>query len=126
MDGDIVGAPTCGAVAGGQDGTPGMAALERIGEVAIRPFDDPEAAFIALNERAIDAVVCDLVTAARRVRAPEAAGPPVKIVGDPLTEELYGIVLPQGDVDQLERVNVALDAIRVAGLSRELADTWLR
>jgi ABC-type amino acid transport substrate-binding protein len=64
--------------------------------------------------------------AARHVKAPEGEGPRLRIAGEPLTEEPYGIVLRKGEPVLLERINVGLRVVRESGQEQALVERWLR
>ena len=115
-----------GRIAGVQAGTPGVEAVERIGDVDIRLYDDIVPAFEDLAVRRLSAVVCDLPTAARYVKASEGEGLRLRIVGEPLTEELYGIVLRKDELPLFDRVNIGLRLVRESGHEQALVERWLR
>lgn len=67
-----------------------------------------------LQSGQVDAVTTDDIILAGLAAADEYAGE-FKVVGNPFTEEPYGVGLPEGDVETCEAVNAALEKLRADG-----------
>jgi polar amino acid transport system substrate-binding protein len=50
----------------------------------------------------------------------------LKIVGEPFTEEFYGIAVKKGNTEILELINKGLAEVLASDLPEQLADKWLR
>jgi ABC-type amino acid transport substrate-binding protein len=50
----------------------------------------------------------------------------LEIVGEPFTDEQYGIVVQKGDAETLAMINEGLDAVQDKGLVEEFENEWLR
>jgi ABC-type amino acid transport substrate-binding protein len=102
------------------------AAAMRIGELELLFYDDLDRAFEELAVGRLDAVICGLPIAARYVKRPAEEAPRLRIVGEPLQEELYGIPVRHDRLELLERISRGLHRVRELGLERELVESWLR
>lgn len=83
-------------------------------------YDDFEQATKALVNEEVDALFTDLPSG----KGITLANPTLKIASDPFTNEYYGIVFRKED-PILEKVNQALDSIRVKGFLTDLKQKWL-
>jgi len=68
----------------------------------------------------IDAIITDLPSAQGIV----GSNPTLKIASDPFTNDYYGIVFRKND-PEAQKVNNALDSLRVRGYLTELKHKWL-
>jgi polar amino acid transport system substrate-binding protein len=70
----------------------------------------------------IDAVICDTPIAENYVKKNTAT---LKIVGDAMTTEDYGIAVAKGKDDLLAKINAGLKAVQNEGLIDQLVAKWL-
>jgi ABC-type transport system substrate-binding protein len=111
-----------GKKVGVQLGTTGdIWATENTGAEVMR-YDEVTMAFQALANGDVDAVLNDGPTSADIIRAnPEMNA---TLVGEPFTDELYGIAVNQEQTDLLAAINEGLAAIRADGTYDEIYDRW--
>ena len=74
----------------------------------------------------VDGVVCDSPVAADYVLQNENYQGALKIVGEPFTEEYYGIAVQKGNTELLNKINTGLKKVIESGKRDELIDKWLR
>lgn len=111
---------------GVQQGTTGDFAVEEIAAIDRRAYDDVGLAIEDLANGNIDAVVCDSVTAVDFAVANENYSEKLKILGEPFTEEQYGIAVSKVNEDLLALLNTGLAQILADGTQAELVNKWLR
>lgn len=105
-----------------QIGTTGDLKISEVEGVNIQRFNTIVDAFMELKNGRADAVFNDLPVAQDYVNK----GEPVKIVGEPLTEEFYGIAIKKGNTELLEKVNAALQSLKDSGKYQEIYDKWFK
>jgi len=111
-----------GVKVGVQLGTTGDIWLTENTTADVQRFDENPLAIQALASGDVDAVVADSPTLADILRQnPELN---LKIVGEPFTEELYGIAIRKGQDDLVARINAALAEIRADGTYDAIYNTW--
>lgn len=104
---------TAGVKVGVQLGTTGDIWLTDNTKADVKRFDENPLAMQALSSGDVDAVVGDSVTIADIVtKNPELK---IKIVGEPFTDELYGIAIRQGQPELVAKINKALADIKADG-----------
>jgi len=110
-----------GKVIAVQLGTTGdLEVSEMKGIKEIKRFDTIPEAFIALQNRQVAAVVNDLpVTKAYIKEHPE-----VKVVGEALTIEQYGIAFRKADTKLMEKINEALIELKQEGTYDKIYAKW--
>lgn len=119
---DITGPETlAGKRVGVQTGTTGDDYAQSINGSIVVGYDDIPLAFVALMTNQIDAVICDDPVAYGYVDKYDT----LKTVGEPLTTEEYGIAVPKGKEDLLEKINTALEELLDEGIIEELTQEWL-
>jgi polar amino acid transport system substrate-binding protein len=102
-----------GMKVGVQGGTTGDIWLTDNTEVEVLRFDENPLAVQALAAGDVDAVVADFPTLADILKQnPELD---LKMVGEPFTEELYGIAIRQRQDELKESINAALTSLREDG-----------
>jgi polar amino acid transport system substrate-binding protein len=84
-------------------------------------YDEIGMAFVALMAHQIDAVICDTPVASGYVDKYDI----LKTVGEVLTTEQYGIAVPKGKEELLDKINTALDALLAEGIIDQLTAKWL-
>jgi len=110
-----------GMSVGVQTGTTGDYEAQDIPGVTVVGYDEIGLAFVALMTAQIDAVVCDTPVAYGYVDKYDT----LKTVGEVLTTEEYGIAVPKGKEDLLEKINTALGELLAEGIIEQLTATWL-
>jgi polar amino acid transport system substrate-binding protein len=119
VDGDIqsIDDVTSDHVVGAQDGTTGETYASENTDAEVRPFPEIDDAYNALTGGQVDAVFNDLPSTATVV----SANPDFEIAETFPTEELYGIVFPEGtDPALLDAVNEALATLKENGTLDDL------
>lgn len=104
-----------------QIGTTGAEMANGVEGATVTEFD---AAPLALQELAngnVDAVVNDAPATLDAIATGNIPG--IKVVGELLTEEFYGIALPKGS-ENVEAINTALAEIKADGTYAELYKKW--
>ena len=108
---------------GVQSGTTGdIYASEEIDGVEVVRYDEITLAFQALVNGDVDAIVNDGPTSADIISKNPDMG--VVLVGDPLSEEFYGIAVQPDQPELLDAVNAALEEIIADGTYAELYEEW--
>lgn len=115
-----------GKTAGAQIGTTGAMEIEKAEAVSGKEYDELGFAIEDLINGNIEGVVCDSPIAADFVLTNGAYVGKLKIVGEPFTEELYGIAVKKGNADSLALINKGLKIVIESGKQEELIDKWLR
>ena len=110
-----------GKSVGVQTGTTGDDTATSINGTDVQRYDEIGLAFTALMTDQIDAVIVDTPVAYGYVATYDI----LKTVGEVLTAEEYGIAVPKGKEDLLEKINTALDALLAEGIIDQLSEKWL-
>lgn len=112
-----------GKTAGGQVGTTGIIEIEKIEGCTPKSYDQVDQAFLDLMNGQIDAVVADSPLVLGFVgKNPDKLKP----VGEPFTEEYYGIAVKKGGEELLAKINKGLKAVLDKGLIEELNNKWVK
>lgn len=108
---------------GVQLGTTGeLYAQEELEGVEVFSFDTAPLAFEALSQGDVDAVIVDTPTTEEILATrPELNA---TIVGDPLTEEFYGIAVREDFPELLEAINISLENIIADGTYAEIFEEY--
>jgi len=115
-----------GHIVGAQISTTGAFAIQEMDGAELKEYDEVGLAFEDLVAGRIDAVVCDTPVAADFALQRDEYKAVLKIVGDPFTDEYYGILVQKGNDDLLAKINAGLDAVQEKGLDKQFEETWLR
>jgi polar amino acid transport system substrate-binding protein len=115
-----------GHTVGAQISTTGAFEVQEMDGVELKEYDEVGLAFEDLVAGRIDAVVCDTPVAADFALQREEYKAALKIVGEPFTDEYYGILVQKGNDDLLQKINEGLDQVQEEGLDEDLQDAWLR
>ncbi|TVR05569.1 MAG: basic amino acid ABC transporter substrate-binding protein [Spirochaetaceae bacterium] len=115
-----------GRTAGAQIGTTGAFEIQAVSGVELRSYDELGLAIEDLALGRIDGVVADTPIAADFVLQNENYRGRLKIVGEPFTQEFYGIAVQKGNSALLDRLNAALQTLLDSGRVAALEDQWLR
>lgn len=111
-----------GMKVGVQGGTTGDIWLTENTEVEVARFDENPLAVQALAAGDVDAVVADFPTLSDILKQnPELD---LKLVGDPFTEELYGIGIRKGQDELKESINAALASLKEDGTYDAIFDKY--
>ena len=107
---------------GVQLGTTGdIWATENTGAEVVR-YDEITLAFQALANGDLDAILNDGPTSADIIKANPEMG--ATLVGEPFTDEFYGIAVNKDKPEVKDAINTGLAAIRASGEYQEIYDKW--
>jgi polar amino acid transport system substrate-binding protein len=116
-----------GMVVGAQIGTTGSFEIENVlGTKSLKTYDEIGLAFEDLVNGRIDGVVADTPVAADFALQNESYKGKLKIVGEPFTEEYYGICIQKGNTEVLDAVNAGLDKVLGTSTYESIEKKWLR
>ncbi len=111
-----------GKTVGAQLGTTGAIEVQNMSDVTLRTYDLVDLAFLDLMNKQIDAVVADQPTAINFAVSNKGK---LKTVGQPFTDESYGIAICNKNTDLQQKVNAGLAAVKSEGLIDQLKSKWL-
>jgi polar amino acid transport system substrate-binding protein len=115
-----------GKTVGAQIGTTGAMEIDKVPGVNKKEYDEIGLAFADLVNGRINAVVCDTPVAAQfALQAADYKGK-LKIVGQPMTEELYGVAVKKGNTKVLDLINKGLRKVIDDGTEKSLEAKWLK
>ncbi len=106
----------------GTTGEKAVLALEGINTSLVISYDKNEDRDVDLKNGVIDLLVGDITGAVGTIRN----NPELKVVGNPFTQEYYGIVTKLGNDALMERVNEILREMKRNGKLDELKTKWLK
>ncbi len=115
-----------GREVGAQIGTTGAFAVEEAAGVELRTYDEIGLAVEDLANGRIAGAVMDNPVAADYVLQNENYAGRLKIVGEPFTEEFYGIAVKKGNTEVLDMINAGLEIVLNNGTADEITNAWLR
>ncbi|MBI5959027.1 MAG: basic amino acid ABC transporter substrate-binding protein, partial [Chloroflexi bacterium] len=115
-------ADLAGLRVGVQAGTTGDIAASEIAGVEVVRYDEITLAFQALSAGDVDAIVNDGPVNADIIAKNPDLG--VVAVGDPFTDELYGIAVQPTKPELLDAVNTSLAAVIASGQYAEIYQKW--
>lgn len=92
----------------------------------LKAYDEIGLAFEDLYNKRVEGVVTDTPVAAQFALQNEKYKTAFKIVGQPMTDEFYGIVVKKGNQALLDKINAGLAKVKAAGTPDVLADKWLK
>ena len=104
-----------------QIGTVGAEKANAAQAAAVRTFDNTPLALQELINGNVDAVIADSPVVLYAIKSGSAAG--VKVAGNLLTEEYYGIATPKGSPN-LEKINAGLKTIVESGKYKQIYQKW--
>ncbi len=111
-----------GVSVGVQLGTTGDIYVSDNLPVSVERFDETPLAIQALANGDVDAVVADAPTLADYIKANPDLN--LKVVGEPFTDELYGIAVNKDMPELRDALNAALAAIQENGVYDEVFAAW--
>jgi polar amino acid transport system substrate-binding protein len=115
-----------GKKVGAQLGTTGAFAVEKVKGVIMRTYDEIGLAFEDMAAGRIVGVVCDTPVAADYALQRDEYKDKFKIVGEPFTDEYYGIAVKKGDKELLDLINKGIKAVQAKGIDKKIEAKWLK
>jgi polar amino acid transport system substrate-binding protein len=115
-----------GKKVGAQIGTTGAFAVKKVEGVTLRTYDEIGLAFEDMAAGRIVGVVCDTPVAADYALQRDEYKDKFKIVGEPFTDEYYGIAVKKGDKELLDLINKGISAVQAKGIDKKLEAKWLK
>jgi polar amino acid transport system substrate-binding protein len=111
-----------GKVVGAETGSTSAADVSEMEGVTAKYYVDLRVAFDDLMNNKIDAVVSDKTIASVYVtNYPDK----LKIIGEPFTQENYGIAVAKNKPELLQKINAGLNALKAEGMIEQLTQKWL-
>jgi ABC-type amino acid transport substrate-binding protein len=93
---------------------------ERLGNLELVPYETPDETLAAVRNGWADAALVDSISAYGYIRSPGG----VQLVGQPLTDERYVMVVRPDSRRLLAEINAALADLRSRGVLRNLQSNW--
>ena len=115
-----------GKAVGAQIGTTGAFEIEKVEGVTLKTYDELGLAIEDLVNGRIAGVVADTPIAADYALQNPDYGGKLKIVGEPFTEELYGVAVKKGNAAVLQAINAGLGKVLDGREYKKLEEKWLR
>ncbi|MBW2637283.1 MAG: basic amino acid ABC transporter substrate-binding protein [Deltaproteobacteria bacterium] len=115
-----------GEKVGAQIGTTGAFAVKKVAGVTLRSYDEIGLAFEDMAAGRVVGVVCDTPVAADYALQRDEYKDKFKIVGEPFTDEYYGIVVKKGNQDLLDLINKGIKAVQAKGIDKKIEAKWLK
>ena len=115
-----------GKSVGAQIGTTGAFEIEKVKGVTLKTYDELGLAIEDLANSRIEAVVCDTPIAANYVLQNQNYKGRLKIVGQPFTQELYGVAVKKGNSKVLDKLNAGLKKVLDTPEYQQLKTKWLQ
>ncbi len=114
-----------GKTVGAQIGTTGAFEVEKRKGINLKTYDEIGLAFEDLINGRIDGVVADTPVAANFALQNKDYKGKLKIVGEPFTEEYYGIAVKKGNKKVLDAINRGLDKVLGTETYNKIKKKWL-
>ena len=115
-----------GKQVGAQIGTTGAFEIDAVDGVELVTYDELGLAIADLANGRIAGVVADTPIAADYVLQNEEYSGTLMIVGEPFTQEFYGIAVRKGNAELLDLINEGLRQVLASDIPAQLEDKWLR
>ncbi|WGK69897.1 basic amino acid ABC transporter substrate-binding protein [Candidatus Haliotispira prima] len=115
-----------GSEVGAQIGTTGALAVQGVDGVNLKTYDELGLAIADLANGKLEGVVADTPIAADFALNNAEYKDILKIVGDPFTEEYYGIAVKKDNGEVLGLINKGLESIKASGELDQLIQKWLK
>jgi len=126
LEGVAVLADMTGKQVGAQIGTTGAMEAKKVEGVQAKNYDEIGLAFEDMASGRIQGVVCDTPVAADYALQKDEYKNKFKIVGEPFTQESYGVVVKKGNQEVLDLINQGIQAVQAKGIDKDLEEKWLR
>lgn len=114
-----------GKALGAQIGTTGAMEIQKVQGVTLKTYDELGLAIEDLVNGRIAGVVADTPIAADFVLQNKNYKGKLKIVGEPFTQEFYGIAVKKGNKKVLDLINAGLAKVKESGKIKELENKWI-
>ncbi len=111
---------------GAQIGTTGAIQIGEHEGTPLKTYDEIGLAVADLDNGRIAGVVCDSPIAANYALQNEKYSGSLKIVGEPFTEEYFGIAVKKGNDEVLDLLNQGIQKVKADGTLEELRVKWLQ
>ncbi|MFW6181545.1 MAG: basic amino acid ABC transporter substrate-binding protein [Spirochaetota bacterium] len=115
-----------GKTVGAQIGTTGAFEVQKVDGVRLKSYDEIGLAFEDLVNGRIEGVVADTPVAAQFALQNETYQGKLKIVGEPFTDEYYGIAVAKGNREVLDAINRGLEGVLGTKAYERIEKKWLR
>jgi polar amino acid transport system substrate-binding protein len=115
-----------GAKVGAQIGTTGSFEIKNTAGVELKTYDEIGLAFEDMATGRIAGVVCDTPVAANYALQQAEYKEKFKIVGEPFTDEYYGVVVKKGNKELIDLINTGIKSVQAKGIDKQLEKKWLR
>ncbi len=115
-----------GKTVAAQIGTTGSFEIEKIEGIKLKAYDEIGLAFEDLINGRVDGVVADTPVAADFALQNETYKGKLKIVGEPFTDEYYGVAVQKGNQEVLDAINRGIDKVVGTGAYERVEKKWLR
>ncbi|HNT57377.1 MAG TPA: basic amino acid ABC transporter substrate-binding protein [Syntrophales bacterium] len=115
-----------GKKVGAQIGTTATFEIKKVEGLELKGYDEIGLAFEDMAAGRISGVVCDTPVAADYALQRQEYRERFKIVGEPFTEEYYGIVVRKGNKKVLDMINKGIAAVKAKGIDKQIEEKWLR
>jgi len=115
-----------GKTVGSQIGTTGALAVEKAKGVKGKTYDEAGLAVEDLTKGRLDGVVVDNSTAINYVLQNPGYKGQLKIVGQPFTDESYGVAVKKGNKAVLDLINAGLRKALATDKKKEFENKWLK
>jgi polar amino acid transport system substrate-binding protein len=115
-----------GKVAGAQIGTTGAFEIDKVKGLTKKTYDDIGLGMEDLVNKRIDVIVCDKPTAISYALKNAKYKTALTIVGEPFTQEYYGIAVNKTNTEVLNKLNAGLKKVIDSGEIKKIEDKWLK
>jgi polar amino acid transport system substrate-binding protein len=115
-----------GKTVAAQIGTTGAFEIDKVTSLKKKEYDEIGLAFADLANGRVDAVVCDTPVAAQYALQNDEYKGTLKIVGQPFTNEYYGVAVKKGNKKVLDTINKGLKKVLDSGENKAIEAKWLR
>jgi polar amino acid transport system substrate-binding protein len=118
-----------GKTVGAQIGTTGAFEIDKAKDsykINEKTYDDIGLAFADLANKRLDAIVVDTPIAANYALQNDQYKGKLKIVGNPMTSEYYGVAVKKGNKKVLDVINAGLKKVLDTGANKAIEDKWLK
>ena len=115
-----------GKTVGAQIGTTGAFEIDKVKDVKKKEYDEVGPRVRRPRQRPHRRVVCDTPVAAQYALQNDEYKGKLKIVGQPFTDEYYGVAVKKGNKKVLDTINKGLQKVLDSGENKTIEAKWLR